>query len=67
MCMRHNMETAGRILKDLMHRNIAFGGKAMLFRGDFRQILPVVPLGSRARIAASCLKSSHIFPLLDVL
>ncbi len=30
----------------------------MLFSGDFRQILPVIPGGSRAQIVHACVKSS---------
>ncbi|XP_028112446.1 uncharacterized protein LOC114310602 [Camellia sinensis] len=41
-----------------------FGGKIMVFGGDFRQVLPVVPKGTKAEtIAASIVKSplwSHI-------
>ena len=32
-----------------------FGGKVVLFSGDFRQTLPVIPKGSREKIVASCL------------
>ncbi len=33
----------------------------MLFSGDFRQILPVIPGGSRAQIVHACVKSSALY------
>lgn len=45
-------------LKDLYNSTTLFGGKSMLFGGDFRQVLPVVKKGSRKQIIAACLKAS---------
>ena len=36
-----------------------FGGKLIVFGGDFRQILPVVIEGSREDIVAALLSRSH--------
>ncbi len=33
----------------------------MLFSGDFRQILPVIPGGSIAQIVHACVKSSALY------
>ncbi|XP_050878203.1 uncharacterized protein LOC127082025 [Lathyrus oleraceus] len=38
-----------------------FGGKVIVFGGDFRQILPVVPRGSRSDIIHSTINSSYIW------
>ncbi|MCI00855.1 helicase-like protein, partial [Trifolium medium] len=38
-----------------------FGGKVMVFGGDFRQILPVVPRGSRSDIIHASLNLSYIW------
>ena len=38
--------------------NKPFGGKIFVLGGDFRQVLPVIPLGSRSDIVQSCLKNS---------
>ena len=38
-----------------------FGQATVIFAGDWRQILPVVPRGSRAEIVGSCLKKSHLW------
>ncbi|XP_047943100.1 ATP-dependent DNA helicase pfh1-like [Salvia hispanica] len=53
MMHKHCFEALDRTLPDLMHcsnqRNsdLLFGGIAVVFCGDFRQILPVIPKGSR--------------------
>ena len=39
-----------RLLKDIMISEEMFGGKCILFGGDFRQILPVVRKGNRVTI-----------------
>ena len=41
--------------------NQPFGGKVMLFRGDFRQVLPVVTRGTRAQITDATLLKSYIW------
>ena len=41
---------------------VPFGGKTVVMTGDWRQILPVVPRGSRAAIFASTLKKSSLWP-----
>ena len=42
MTKRQAAETVDRTLQDIMGCNQPFGGKVMLFGGDFRQVLPVV-------------------------
>jgi ATP-dependent DNA helicase PIF1 len=32
---------------DINNKNIPFGGKIMIFGGDFRQILPVIRKGNK--------------------
>lgn len=39
-------DTVDRSLRDVMHDDRHFGGKAVLFMGDFKQLLPVVRYGS---------------------
>ncbi|XP_057756264.1 uncharacterized protein LOC130975491 [Arachis stenosperma] len=38
-----------------------FGGKTIVFGGDFRQILPVIPKGSRQDIVYATINSSYIW------
>ena len=44
---RHVIECVDRMLRDLLNVDSSFGGITMLFEGDFRQTLLVVPHGSR--------------------
>ena len=54
MTHRFVLETVDPTLRDISYQhNIPFGGKLMLFGGDFRQILLVVIKGSRADIVAT--------------
>ncbi|XP_065642527.1 uncharacterized protein LOC136074151 [Hydra vulgaris] len=58
MIPKHALNASDRSLKDVCNNNFPFGGKVILFGGDFRQILPVVKRGQPAEIVASCIKSS---------
>ncbi|XP_076934536.1 uncharacterized protein LOC143600866 [Bidens hawaiensis] len=63
MVHKHGFAALDRSLKDILtsasgaSSNLPFGGKVIVFGGDFRQILPVVPGGSRQQIVNSCLTS----------
>ncbi|XP_076914147.1 uncharacterized protein LOC143573051 [Bidens hawaiensis] len=73
MIHKHAFEALDRILKDVLkvgNRNSCqhpFGGKVVVFGGDFRQILPVVQNGSRSDIVNASLSSSHIWSKCKVL
>ncbi|KAH0636281.1 hypothetical protein KY285_036028 [Solanum tuberosum] len=43
MAKRQTIETVDRSFRDIMDKDAPFGGKVMVFGGDFRQVLPVVP------------------------
>ena len=43
-------ECVNRSLRDICSSDLLIGGKVMFFRGDFRQIPPVVKHGSRAEV-----------------
>ena len=61
MTRRQVVETLDRSLQDIMGCIKPFGGKVMVFGGDFRQILPVVPRGTRAQITDATLLRSYIW------
>jgi ATP-dependent DNA helicase PIF1 len=42
MTKRQSIETLDRSLQDIMRCELPFGGKVMVFHGDFKQVLPVV-------------------------
>ncbi|XP_050064389.1 ATP-dependent DNA helicase PIF1-like [Aphis gossypii] len=50
-----------RLLRDIMGSESPFGGKPVLFAGDFRQILPVVRRGSRSVIVMSSIKHNSLW------
>ena len=64
MTHRHAFEAVDRTLRDLMKtvdpllENKPFGGKVIVFDGDFRQILPVVIKCNHKNIIRSCLLRS---------
>ena len=67
--MSHKLaiEAVNRLLQDIMkcvHPDlefVPFGGKVVVFGGDFRQTLPVVRRGSRSAVVAACLKWSSLW------
>ena len=58
---RFDPETVDRTLRDIRGSEKPFGGLTVVFGGDFRQILPVIPKGTRSAIVAACLKHSQIW------
>nr|XP_009619306.1 uncharacterized protein LOC104111331 [Nicotiana tomentosiformis] len=46
---RHTIETVDRSFHDIMDANVPFGGKVLVFGGNFRQVLPVVPKSTKSR------------------
>ena len=58
MCDRNCIEAVDRTLQDLRNNRYRFGGTTTLFYGDYRQLLPIVPGGSRGQIVhATCKRS----------
>jgi len=53
--LQHVMGVVNHVLKDIL-----FGGKVVVMGGDFRQLLPVVPWGTRGQIVDASLKRSTI-------
>ncbi|XP_020979664.1 uncharacterized protein LOC107641255 [Arachis ipaensis] len=66
-------EALDRTLRDLMsvtdqHKtHQPFDGKVVILGGDFRQILPVIPKGSRYDILSSAINSSHLWSFCKLL
>nr|GEV01607.1 thiamine thiazole synthase, chloroplastic-like [Tanacetum cinerariifolium] len=66
-------EFTGRTLRDVMRLNnpanseLQFGGMTVVFGGDFRQILPVIPKGSRQDVVNASIKWSYTFDNCTVL
>ncbi|XP_074300018.1 ATP-dependent DNA helicase PIF1-like [Silene latifolia] len=72
MTHKHSFEAVDKSLKDVMRvvdaRNatLLFGGKVVVFGGDFRQTLPVVQKGSRADIVHASLCSSYLWSSYEI-
>lgn len=73
MMHRHCFEAVDRLFRDVMRdvdkrfKHIPFGGKVVVFGGDFRQILPVVPTATRQEITNATIDSSKIWNYCEVL
>ncbi|MCO5586008.1 hypothetical protein L7F22_039945 [Adiantum nelumboides] len=67
MTNRNAFEAFDRTLQDIMCSRKFFGGKVLLLGGDFRQILQVVPKGSRLDIVNATLCCSYLWPQVTVL
>ncbi|PWZ15112.1 hypothetical protein Zm00014a_013038 [Zea mays] len=62
MTKRQAVEALDNSMRDIMGRpGLPFGGKTIVFGGDFRQVLPVVRKGSRAQVVASSLRMSYLW------
>ena len=62
MTKRQAVEALDNSMRDIMgRRDRPFGGKTVVFGGDFRQVLPVVRRGSRGQIIDATLRSSHLW------
>ncbi|XP_010480907.2 PREDICTED: ATP-dependent DNA helicase PIF1-like [Camelina sativa] len=69
MMSKYCFENLDRSLKDCIGRgrNKPFGGKVVVFGGDFRQILPVINGAGRAEIVLSSLNASYLWEHCKVL
>ncbi|KAG2223056.1 hypothetical protein INT45_008257 [Circinella minor] len=66
------IETVNHNIQDIMRsvdpvlENIYFGGKVVVFGGDFGQVLPVIPNAKCPQIVAQCLNRSSIWRHTEV-
>ncbi|KAL6509693.1 hypothetical protein OROGR_023003 [Orobanche gracilis] len=73
MTNKHCFEALDRSLKDIIRSpsgqssQMSFGGLLVVFGGDFRQILPLVQMGSRYDIVHATITSSKIWESCEVL
>uniref|UniRef100_A0A452YN05 ATP-dependent DNA helicase n=1 Tax=Aegilops tauschii subsp. strangulata TaxID=200361 RepID=A0A452YN05_AEGTS len=62
MTKRQAVEALDNSMRDIIgRRDRPFGGKTVVFGGDFRQVLPVVRKGSRGQIINATLRSSYLW------
>ena len=60
MSNRTVIESVDSLCQDLCEKNIPFGGKIVIFAGDFRQTLPVIKRGLLCDQIVACVKSSYL-------
>jgi hypothetical protein len=60
MTKRQSIEMLDRSLQDIMGCELPFGGKVMVFGGNFRQVLLVVQRSTRTQIMDATLLRSYI-------
>ena len=68
--MQHKfaIDAVDRTIKDILDtRDKTFGGLTVLFGGDFRQTLPVIPHGTRQQIVAASIRRSGIWQHVNML
>jgi hypothetical protein len=62
MTKRQAVEALDNSMRDIIGRpGLPFGGKTIVFGGDFRQVLSVIRKGSRAQVVASLLRMSYLW------
>ena len=68
MASKDAAELVDRLMRNLTgNMDLPFGGKMVVFLGDFRQTLPVVPRQGRNGIVAKILKNSIFWPCVTTL
>lgn len=65
MCSKHIIKGVDRFMRDLCQVDLPFGGKYVVFAGDFRQTLPIVKGGNTSRSVSICFKNCQdLWPLV---
>ncbi|XP_021732988.1 uncharacterized protein LOC110699780 [Chenopodium quinoa] len=64
MANKANLQALDLLLQDICENTTLFGGKLIIFGGDFRQVLPVVPQKSLRHAVESSIVASYIWPSL---
>ncbi|XP_029177077.1 uncharacterized protein LOC114945157 [Nylanderia fulva] len=66
MAPRYALEVMNCLLQDLMHNDIPFGGKIVIFGGDFRQLLPVKQNATRSETVNLSIKFSSLWQYFKI-
>ena len=64
---KHTFQAVDRTFRDLTGLNKPFGGVVVVMGGDFRQVLPVIPKGTRGQIVDASLNRSHLWNHIKLL
>ncbi|UYV81417.1 hypothetical protein LAZ67_20001143 [Cordylochernes scorpioides] len=66
MAPKDALRCINNLLKEIMQNEKPFGGKTIVFGGDFRQTLPVVPRGTQAAIVESSIKFHPLWKKFNI-
>ncbi|XP_027102740.2 uncharacterized protein [Coffea arabica] len=61
MAKRETIEAFDDLLRDIMESELPFGGKVVVFGGDFRQTLPVIEQATKEILLQSCFLNSPLW------
>ncbi|KAG6721278.1 hypothetical protein I3842_03G105100, partial [Carya illinoinensis] len=64
MCGKYSIEAVDKMLQDINDTNLPFGGKVIVFGGDFRQVLPVIQKSTKEQQIDASLARSHLWSSL---
>ncbi|XP_058216696.1 uncharacterized protein LOC131327562 [Rhododendron vialii] len=64
MAKKESIEALDYLLRDLIDNDTLFGGKVVVLGGDFRQVLPVIPKGTRHDCINASIVRSYIWQSL---
>ncbi|KAG5533516.1 hypothetical protein RHGRI_027634 [Rhododendron griersonianum] len=64
MAKKESIEALDSLLRDLTENDTLFGGKVVVLGGDFRQVLPVIPKGTKIECINASLVRSYIWQSL---
>ncbi|KAG9036935.1 hypothetical protein FRB95_007498 [Tulasnella sp. JGI-2019a] len=66
MANRAAVACVDELLRRLTGQDLPFGGKILIFVGDFRQTCPVVRRGTRAQVIDASIRSSALWDIMEV-
>ena len=65
---KYCFEALDKTLQDLRNNfEQPFGGMSIVLGGDFRQILPVIPSGTKEQIIDATITNSYLWPYFRIL
>jgi ATP-dependent DNA helicase PIF1 len=65
MAKKQTIEALDQMLQNINESDLPFGGKVVVFGGDFRQVLPIVPKATRHEQIHASLVTSYLWPILQ--
>ncbi|XP_042961367.1 ATP-dependent DNA helicase PIF2-like [Carya illinoinensis] len=63
MSTKHSIEALDKMLQDINDTDLPFGGKVIVFGGDFQQVLPVIRNSTKEQQIDSSLASSYLWSI----